>query len=81
MPLTPSERKEAMPHGGQRRAAKRARVSETYVTLVMGGVARVSTPRGLRTLVRVQRAIAREMGRPVDEVFEPAQLARLEGAA
>lgn len=59
-----------MPHGGQRRAAKRAKVSETYVTLVMNGVARVTTPRGLRTLRRVQTALAREIGKPVEDVFE-----------
>ena len=70
MPMTPSERKEAMPHGGQRRAAKRAKVSETYVTLVMNGVARGSTPRGLRTLRRVQSALAREIARPTEEVFD-----------
>ena len=74
MPMTPSERKEAMPHGGQRRAAKRAKVSETYVTLVMNGVARVSTPRGLRTLRRVQAALAREISRPVEEVFGATHL-------
>lgn len=74
MPMTPAQRKEAMPHGGQRRAAKRAKVSETYATLVMSGVARVSTPRGLKTLRRVQNALAREIGQPVELVFEAVDL-------
>lgn len=74
MPMTPAQRKEAMPHGGQRRAAKRAKVSETYATTVMNGTARVSTPRGLRTLRRVQSALAREMGQPVEQAFDVAVL-------
>lgn len=72
MTMTPAQRKEAMPHGGQRRAARRARVHETYASFVMAGVIRPTTPRGLKTLRRVQNALAREMGRPTDEAFDVA---------
>jgi hypothetical protein len=67
--MTPAERKEAMPHGGQRRAAKRVRRSETYIHLVMSDLVQPRTKRGERTLLRARLAIANEMGQPVEKVF------------
>lgn len=70
MPMTPGERKEAMPHGGQRRAAKKIRRSETYITLVMNDEVEPKTPKGARTLARARAAVAEQIGRPVEEVFQ-----------
>jgi hypothetical protein len=72
--MTPAERKEAMPHGGQRRVAKRINRSETFINLVMNDGFVAKTPKGAKTLKRAQAAIAEVIGRPVEEVFdvEPA---------
>lgn len=67
--MTPAERKQAMPHGGQRRAAKRISRSESYITLVMNDLVVPKTRRGIRTLLRARVAIAQEMGKPVEDVF------------
>jgi len=67
--MTPAERKEAMPHGGQKRAAKRVRRSETYIHLVMNDLVRPRTKNGERTLRRARLAISEIIGRPVEEVF------------
>lgn len=75
MPMTPEQRKEAMPHGGQRRAARRAKVGATYTHYVMQGVTQAKTPKGRRTLERTQRELAKEMGVPVHVAFEVADQA------
>lgn len=73
MPMTPAERKEAMPHGAQKRVAKRIKRSETFITLVMNDGFAPKTPKGARTLSRAQAAIADAIGRPVEEVFPVQQ--------
>lgn len=73
-----------MPHGGQKRAAKRIRRSETYITLVMNDQVDPKTARGARTLDRARAAVAAEIGKPVEEIFsiEPASAqSSTEGAA
>lgn len=81
MPMTPVERKEAMPHGGQRRAARKIRRSETYITLVMNDEVEPKTRKGARTLARAQAAVAEQIGRPVEEVFQVEQPAAASSAA
>lgn len=70
MPMTPAQRKEAMPHGGQRRAAKRVRRSETYIAFVMNDQVIPKTPRGARKLEHAWRVLAEIMGKPVEEAFD-----------
>lgn len=69
MPLTRAERKDRMPFGAQRRVAAAEKVSESYVSEVMNGVVFARTPRGTKTLQRVQRALAKELGVDVAEAF------------
>lgn len=76
MPLTPTERKERMPHGGQRRAAKRVGAFDSYITAVMTGQVFPKTKRTKLKLRRAQVAIATEMGLPVETVFPPEELGR-----
>ena len=80
MPMTAAERKEAMPHGAQRRVAKRIRRSETYITLVMNDGVVPKTPRGARTLTRAQIAIAEAIGKPVEDVFPVERSASIAAA-
>lgn len=62
-----------MPHGGQRRAAKRVRRSETFINLVMTDEFQPKTPRGQKTLDRARAAIAEIIGKSVEEVFPVEQ--------
>lgn len=71
--MTSVERKNAMPRGGQRRAARRVGRSESFITLVMNDGFRPRTPRGERTLKRARTVIAGIIGKPVDEVFPTEQ--------
>ena len=54
------ERKELLGHGAVTRLAKRLRVSKTRVSRVLNDHERIP---------RIQRAIAKEIGQPVDVVF------------
>jgi len=71
MPLTTADRKFLMPYGAQRDVAFDQGVKESYVSLVMSGEMRPKTLAARKKLRRVQVAIARKLGRPVDEVFPP----------
>lgn len=69
MPLTIAERKHLMPHGAQLAVATEMEVSTTYVSAVMNGIVRPQTLPAQKKLRRVQVALARKLGRRVDEVF------------
>lgn len=65
------ERKERLGHGAVTRLAKRLRVSPTRVSRVLNDH---------EVIPRIQRAIAQEIGLPVEVVFPPAQPADVSGA-
>lgn len=69
MPLTIADRKHQMPYGAQKEVATDESVTETYVSLVMGDAVNPKTAEGRKKLRRVQVAIARKLGRRVDDVF------------
>lgn len=72
MPLTATERKGKMPAGAGRRIARRIGVGEPYISRVLlGAMLLPRTPRARKKFRRVQRAIAQEIGLPVDECFGP----------
>ncbi len=56
------ERKERLGHGAVTRLAKRLKVSTTRVSRVLNDHERIP---------RIQRAIAKAIGAPVEEVFAP----------
>lgn len=72
MPLTTADRKHLMPYGAQKDVATEQRVTEAYVSLVMAGEVFPKTEGSRKKLRRVQVAIARKLGRTVDEVFPPS---------
>lgn len=66
----------ALRPGEQKAIAVKLGVSETTVSRVVNGVyPSPRTPRGERTLRRVQVAVARQLRRRVDEVFPRQQSA------
>lgn len=69
--MTPKHRsiKERLEHGAQRRIALALGVGEPTVSNVITGAYRARTERGQATLKKVQRAIARELGASVEELF------------
>lgn len=68
-PLSASDRKERIPHGAQREIATDLGLAESYVSAVITGDARPKTARARKTVRRVQVAIARKLGVPVDVAF------------
>lgn len=58
-----------MPFGAQREVSAEQRVDPGYVSKVMNGEIRPKTLPSRKKLRRVQVAIARKLGRTVDEVF------------
>jgi hypothetical protein len=79
MPLTIAERKHLMPRGAQREVVKETGFSSTYVSAVVCGEVRPKTPPARKKLRRAQVALARKLGRPVDDVFPP-EIAHVEPA-
>jgi hypothetical protein len=71
MALTVAERKALLEQGEQKEIAAAEKVSETYVSLALSDGILPRTEKGRRTLRRVRVAIARRMGRRVDDVFGP----------
>jgi hypothetical protein len=69
MPLTIAERKHLMPYGAQHQVAIEEEVSESYVSAVMSDEVRPKTSTTRKKLRRVQVAIARKLGRTVDDAF------------
>lgn len=69
MPLSVAERKHRMPFGGQLAVAKALGVSKSYVSAVMADRVLALTPAARARLRRAQRAIARKLGQPLDDVF------------
>lgn len=65
MPLTRHERKDRLPYGAQTRVAELLGIDQSYVSRV------VNTERSGVRNDAVERAIAREIGLPVEEVFPP----------
>ena len=74
MPLSTADRKHLMPYGAQKEVAIEQGVTEAYVSLAMGGEVFPKTEVSRKKLRRVQVAIARKLGRTVDEAF-PALVA------
>lgn len=80
MPLTPGQISDRLEHGGKSQLARDLKVSDAYVSRVIQGHMRPCTPRGQKTLRRVQVAIARRIGMKVADVFaSPLGLATSEG--
>lgn len=69
MPLSVAERKHQMPFGAQRAVSAEQRVDPGYVSKVMNDEIHPKTPSAQKKLRRVQVALARKLGRRVDEVF------------
>jgi DNA-binding transcriptional regulator YdaS (Cro superfamily) len=64
--------KALMEHGEQKKIAASLGVAEPTVSNVITGAYRPRTDRGRKTLRRVQVAVARAIGKRVDEVFGQA---------
>lgn len=79
MPITIAERKHLMPHGSQKAVAAELAVDEAFVSKVMSDDVRPKTEAGRKKLRRVQVALARKLGRTVDDVF-PKQEAAIAAA-
>jgi hypothetical protein len=79
MPLTVAERKHLMPFGGQAEVAAAEGVDRPYVSNVMNDEVFPKTPTARKKLRRVQVALARKIGRPVDDVFPPRQIGATAG--
>lgn len=60
-----------LPYGKQREIAKKAGVSEAYVSAVVNDRLRPVTVEGQRNLRRVRVLVARALGVRVDEAFPP----------
>jgi hypothetical protein len=71
MPLTIAERKHLMPFGAQREVAAAEGVDAGYVTRVMNDEVFPKTAPSKKKLRRVQVALARKLGRTVDDAFPP----------
>lgn len=71
MPLTIAERKHLMPRGARKDVAAEQLVDGTFVSRVMNGEVLPKTEPGRKKLRRIQVALARKLGRTVDEVFPP----------
>lgn len=71
MPLSIAERKHRMPFGAQRQVATEEEVSESYISAVMNDEVFPKTEPTQAKLARVQAALARRLGLPVEEVFPP----------
>jgi predicted XRE-type DNA-binding protein len=69
MALTKRQRKEKLKRGGQKRIAMRLGLSESTVSQVMN---RKTQTLQRDTILRVQIAIAEEIGEPLEEVFGDA---------
>lgn len=75
MPLSIAERKYRMPHGALQEVARAEGVANSYVTAVMNGTVAAKSPRAKKRLRRIQVALARKLGRRVDDVFGDAAVA------
>lgn len=76
MPLTIAERKHQMPFGAQLEVAKAEGVSPSYISAVMSDEVFPKTPATRKKLRRIQVALARKLGKPVDEAFpQPTEAA------
>jgi hypothetical protein len=73
MSLSVAERKHRMPHGAQRQIAKAEGCGDSYVTAVMNGTVTPKSPAAKRRLRRIQVALSRRLGLPVEEVFPAIQ--------
>jgi hypothetical protein len=72
MPLSIAERKYDMPHGALQQVARAEGVANSYVTAVLNGSVQPKSVAAQRKVRRIQVALARKLGRPVDDVFPPA---------
>ena len=79
MPLTVAERKHLMPHGAQKEVAEAEGVAVSYVSAVMAGEVFPKTEPSRQKLRRVQRALARKLGRTIADAF-PETVAHTEQA-
>ena len=75
MALSVAERKERMPHGGQRKAARRMGALESYISAAMAGEVRPKTKRSRLKLRRAHVELAKEMRLSVEDVFRPDEIA------
>lgn len=69
MPLSIADRKHLMPYGAQLEVAREQGVAESYVSAVMNGSVQPKTEATRKKLRRVQVALARKLGRRVEDVF------------
>lgn len=70
-------RKRELPYGKQKEIARRARVSEAYVSAVVNDRLRPVTVEGQKNLRRVRVLVARALGMRVDEAFPPQEPSEL----
>ena len=67
--LTLAERLYLMPYGAQQRVADDLKLSKQYVSQIARGTVQPKTPESRAVVLKVQRALAAELGRPLAEVF------------
>jgi transcriptional regulator with XRE-family HTH domain len=69
MALSALGRKHLLPHGAQRKIARRLGVEESRVSAVVNGEATPVTEAGWKSWRRIQKAVARTLGLDVEEAF------------
>jgi hypothetical protein len=81
MALSAVGRKTLLPHGSQRKIARRLGVEESRVSAVVNGSDIPMTENGWKSYRRVQRAVAKALGLSVEESFQPHELGQVEQLA
>lgn len=78
MALSAIGRKALLPHGSQRKIARRLSIEESRVSAVVSGNLLPQTEAGWKSYKKVQRAIAKALGLSVEEAFQPHELGEVE---
>lgn len=81
MQLSIAERKDRIPHGGQREAGKRARAGKSFVSAAVDSKVFPKTKRTKLKLRRVQIELAQIIGVPLEVAWSPEELARSDVSA
>jgi hypothetical protein len=70
MALSALGRKHLLPHGAQRKIARRLGIEEARVSAVVNGTEIPVTEQGWKSYRRVQRAVAKVLNLSVEEAFQ-----------
>lgn len=70
MALSAIGRKHLLPHGSQRKIARRLGIEESRVSVVLNGQNIPTSEHGWKSYSRVQKAIAKVLGLSVEEAFQ-----------